>query len=210
MHITKKIIEFYKREGLGPKQYHFGDEHPRLETVIQEILAGQPGKRFLEIGFQSGGTAFPVIHVFEGEYSFFYTGVDNLQYHNAVSVELLKKYLHENGVRSDCWEFLVGDATKVLSGLKHPYDVILIDHYKPLYLDALKAILFTGLLKENGVILFHDVLDKAEQAWVDCSSLLHKFKFETEIRDDVPSGLAIARAQGPVKVSFWQRVFRRL
>lgn len=187
------LVSFYASRGLGRDRFWLGDEHPALERAALELLAGSPSMRVLEVGYQAGGFAAPVLEALHTEPGFHYTGLDSLVYQNAVPPGLLAEYLLERDVARDRFELVTSDAWDFLMTTSERFDLVLVDHVKGLYRRDLETILARGLVAGGGVILLHDVLAKAAAAWVDCVKVAERYGCSWEIRADVPAGLAIVR-----------------
>jgi len=189
------LIRFYLGHGLTADQFWFGHEHPMLEETALRLLAGRARARVLEIGYQAGGFAVPVITALHRTPGFDYTGLDSLAYPNAISSELLTEYLTLQGVAADRFRLLKVDAWDFLMTCGETFDLILIDHVKSLYPRELETVLVRRRVAEGGVVLLHDVLGKAKEAWVECAKISRKFGCPWQIDGDVPAGLAIVRAE---------------
>ena len=204
------LAAYYQAVGLDASQWHVGPEHPRLEEHAIEVLRARRGRRLLEIGYQAGGFAVPVITAMAGSDGFAYTGIDSGAYRNTVAGATIEGYLRQQGVDAD-YRFLTGDAGTMLHRLAgKQFDVILIDHFKPLYPREFRTILRLGLASADAHVLFHDVLGRAEREWVACRRLCDAFGFTWEIRDDVPGGLAVARRDAALPTGGPRRLAGRL
>jgi methyltransferase family protein len=184
------LQEYYVTLGLPPSRWHIGAEHPSLEQHAIARLGRMPGARVLEIGYQSGGFAVPVILAMHARRDFSYLGVDALVYGNAVEGDVIGRYLDAQGARR-CWEFRAGDAADVVRRLRGPFDLVLIDHDKRLYPRELLAVLRRGLVSRDGCVLLHDVLGKARAAWHDCAIIAAAHGHLAAVVPDVPGGLAV-------------------
>ena len=101
---------------------------------------------------QSGGFAVPVILVAARRERFAYTGVDNLEYTNAVPLRYIAAYLGLHGITRGL-RFFEGSAGPVVRAASSQlYDLILIDHYKPRYPIDLYALCSRGALSDDGAI----------------------------------------------------------
>ena len=195
------LAAYYESLGYGAESWHVGPEHPRLEEAALALLEHMPRKRVLEIGYQAGGFAVPVITAMGARPEFAYTGVDSGAYRNAVSGPVIERYLREREIPGS-YRFLTGDALAVLRTLRgQQFDLLLVDHYKPLYPREFRAILALGLASDSAYVLFHDVLGRAEREWEECKLLCEAFGFSWAIRADVPGGLAVARRDAAVRAS---------
>lgn len=188
----KTLREAYEECGLTTKQWHVGPEHPHLENFAIKLLRAMPRARVLEIGYQAGGFAVPVIVQMQERFDFVYVGVDAVAYSNSVPGDIIQKYLESEQV-TGAYTFHVSDSHAFLRRLSGQFDLILIDHYKPLYPREFYTLIKRQLIAPDGVVLFHDVLDRAESAWVVCKEMCELYGFATQIVDDVPGGLAVAR-----------------
>ena len=190
-----ELRDWYLRNGVNEGEFCIGPEHPAMENLAIQLLEKKPQKRVLEIGYQSGGFAIPVISKFGRIPGFHYTGIDNLQFHGnwqgGWNLSLLTKCLDEHEIPRTAYEFQQGDAKHFLCQCAEKYDLILIDHLKSLYVRELKTILQKKLIQPSGHILLHDVTKRAKQAWSDCKKWCESFGGTWEVHDEVASGLAV-------------------
>lgn len=194
--VIDDLADYYRQQGLTPSQWHIGAEHPELENHAIRILAGVGGPRILEIGFQAGGFAVPMILRFSSEAGFRYVGIDDLAYENAVDATLIEAYLRSRGATQGV-RFIVEDADRALVALDaEPFDLILIDHHKPLYSRDLATVLSRGLLKPGGFLLLHDMSQKASPFRDECEIVCRAHGRELMIVPSVPGGLAVASRSG--------------
>lgn len=124
-------------------------------------------------------------------------GIDNLSYRNAVRGELIEDFLVEQGVSPQKFQFLVGDASELLMATREKFDLILVDHLKTLYLRELRLIIAHQLLAEGGMIILHDVLQKAADQWNTCTRLCKRMGYTWELHPEIPSGAAVIHAKSP-------------
>jgi predicted O-methyltransferase YrrM len=186
------LEEYYSGLGYGPDQWHIGQEHPHLENFAIYLLKQLRTARVLEIGYQAGGFAVPLILEMRKRRDFHYVGIDNGAYPNAVDPQVIVDYLKLQNVTCD-FNFHRGDAKEVLGRLApQEFDLILVDHYKPLYFREFYEIASKRFLAPGGYILFHDVTQKAEKAWRQCKFICRAFGFSWQIVETVPGGLAVA------------------
>jgi len=194
-----ELVQHYRNEGLPDEAWHIGPEHPALERVALEVLETMVSHHVAEIGFQAGGFAVPIILALHREPGFRYVGVDNLAYTNSVRPTTIDSFLRTR-VTSGCYEFIQGDSTRFLKTLAPAsIDLVLLDHFKPLYERDLLVLCRRGVIKAGGVVLLHDVYSGAATAWRNCSHLVRTFGLEVDLRADVPSGLAILRIPSGVR-----------
>lgn len=188
------LAAYYESLGYSSQQWHMGSEHPALETYAIEQLRQMPNVRVLEVGYQAGAFAVPVILATHDRLGFEYVGIDSLEYPNAVNGRVIADYLSMQGV-SRGYRFAVGDADVFLKGLpdSQPFDLILIDHYKPLYTRELSTVLDRGLLRPGGLIFLHDALAKARQAWKECREIAATYGYQGTLNEEIPDGLGILR-----------------
>ncbi len=187
----KLLVDHYTEIGLPKDRWHIGAEHPSLEQFAVEWLKLNERSRVLEIGFQAGGFAVPVIIEMHHCKEFKYVGIDSLAYSNAVDGGMIGKYLAAQGI-PEVYEFRHGDAATQLHELAgQSFDLILIDHLKALYPRELETVLRQRTCAPGGIILLHDVLGRARWAWRYCRILAHLYGCTTEISSKVPEGLAI-------------------
>lgn len=191
--IHEKLREFYIARGLTADDFWIGSEHPALEDVALELLKPMASKSVLEIGYQAGGFAVPLIIENLHDPAFRYLGIDNLQYRNALSGGLIREFLLRHGANEDKFLFLQDDATGFLMRCTDRFDLILVDHVKRLYPEALRVILSRSLIARGGCILLHDVENKASEAWYSCVRICRAFGYQYELLPDVPEGLALLR-----------------
>jgi len=185
------LAEYYRGLGYTPDKWHIGQEHPHLENVAIRLLKQLRTARVLEIGYQAGGFAVPLILEMQERPDFLYVGIDNGAYPNAVHPLVIVNYLKLQKVTCD-FNFHRGDAKEVLGRLApQEFDLILVDHYKPLYFREFYEIASKGLIAPGGYILFHDVFEKAEKAWKECKLICWAFGFSWQIVDIVPGGLGV-------------------
>jgi predicted O-methyltransferase YrrM len=190
------LAAYYKELGLSEDAWHLGPEHPDLERLALRVLAESARARILEVGVQAGGFAVPVIAEAAGRSGFAYTGVDALQYTNAVPLRLIANYLEGQGIAGPL-RFVEADSTEVLRGLSaESFDLILLDHYKAKYPLDLYIVFARRLLSPGGTILVHDVLAHAAGAWTICERVCAAFGYTWTIDDEVPNGVAIVRKGG--------------
>jgi predicted O-methyltransferase YrrM len=193
------LEEYYRDLGIPDSHWHIGREHPSLEDYALRLLADLPQARILEVGYQSGGFAVPVILEMQGRTDFEYLGIDSLGYGNSVDGTTIARYLRDQGVTGG-YEFAVGDAGQYLKELPHrQFDLILVDHYKPLYARELLTIIRRRLTSPEGYILFHDILGEASGAWKDCTRVCNAYGYAWSIAREVPEGLALVRRNQEVQ-----------
>lgn len=189
------LSHYYLDLGLSPDQFCLGPEHPGLENLALEILGSFESHRVLEIGYQAGGFAVPLILELGNSRSFHYVGVDNLAYTNAVTGELVRSFLTEgHSLPEDRFEFHQTTAGKFLMKCEGQFDLILIDHLKKLYPRTLLLVFARQLLADDGAVLMHDVLDRAADPWRSCIRICSAFGYCWEIRDEVPGGVGVIRS----------------
>ncbi len=191
------LAEFYRAEGLSDDVWHVGAEHPSLENAALEILEEMTSCRILEVGVQSGGFAVPVVLAVAARRAFAYSGIDNLQFTNAVPLRLIESFLRHSGVTGPL-RFVEGDSTtELFRATPDSYDLILLDHYKPKYPLDLYLVFSRKLLSRGGIVLLHDVLTHAAPDWKICQQVCEAFGYVWTVRADVSQGLAIVRYAGP-------------
>lgn len=196
------LQEYYASLGLPEAAWHVGPEHPSLEELALRLLATTRQARILEIGVQSGGFAVPVVLATAHRRGFAYTGIDSLDYTNAVPLRLIADYLAARGVTQHL-RFMESDSTAALRALPpDSYDLILLDHYKPKYPVDLFEVLQRRLLNAGGAIVAHDVLAHAARDWQVCERVCRAFGYEWTIDTGVVNGAAIVRpgSQSPHRV----------
>ncbi len=185
------LAEYYAALGYTSDQWHIGLEHPYLENYALRLIERFPRARVLEIGYQAGGFAVPVILRMKNRPDFVYVGIDNGAYANSVDSSVIADYLRSYQVACQ-YTFYNGDAGKILPRLvPQGFDLILVDHHEPLYPREFYTIVSRGLIVSGGVVLFHDVFQKAEKAWKECELICRAFGFSSQIVDDIPGGLAV-------------------
>lgn len=187
------LQQYYARLGLPEEAWHIGPEHPSIENLAIRLLATTRQARILEVGVQSGGFAVPVILSSAHRAGFSYTGVDSLDYTNAVPLRLIAEYLATRGITQNL-RFIESDSTAALRTLvAHSFDLILLDHYKPKYPLDLYEVCARDLLNADGVIVLHDVLGHAASEWDTCERVCRAFGYEWTIDSDVVNGAAVIR-----------------
>jgi len=205
------LSEYYRAEGILPGKWHIGAEHPKLEEYALEVLRTLPRARVLEIGFQAGGFAVPVIKAMHARPDFLYVGVDSLVYDNAVPGDLIAAYLKSEGITS-VYRFLQTDAQSFLSKSQvEEFDLILIDHFKPLYPEDLLTTVRNGLLSPYGAILMHDVLGEARAVAPLCEVIARAYGYSWTVTAIVPAGLAVLRREsglGGHSISLFKGIWR--
>jgi predicted O-methyltransferase YrrM len=191
------LAEYYESLGYPPSRWHVGAEHPALEEYAVSFLRSLPRARVLEIGYQAGGFAVPLILALRNRPDFTYVGIDSMAYGTAVDGGVIAGYLEHEGVKGT-YEFAVGDAGEFLRKRATPdFDLVLIDHDKRLYPRELHTLLRRRLVSEEGCVLMHDVLGKARRVWKDCAAIAHACGFDYSIVAEIPEGLAVVkRRQG--------------
>ena len=187
----QELINYFERIGLTSEQYWIGPEHPRLERFALNLLTERSGKQVLEIGFQAGGFAVPIIEAMQSETGFAYTGVDDGRYVNAVTGPTLTDYLIGRDTVAEVFRFIDSDARDYLLSCDRQFDLILLDHAKPLYPRELRLLLSRNIISPGGVILLHDIEDKASGVWPDCLTLVERFGCTTSLHPEIPAGLAV-------------------
>lgn len=193
--MTIDLNGWYLRNGVHEGEFCVGPEHPAMENLAISFLEGRSTKRVLEIGYQSGGFAIPIITQLAKFPGFHYTGIDNLEFHSnrpgGWNLSHLSSCLDEFEVPKTAYDFHTGDAKEFLARCREKYDLILIDHLKALYVRELRAILQRKLVQPTGCLLLHDVNKRADQAWEDCKKWCQCFHCSWTVHDDVASGLAV-------------------
>lgn len=189
------LDEYYEGLGFPKGSWHVGGEHPYLERYAIRLLQGMARARVLEVGYQAGGFAVPVILTMRDRPGFSYVGIDSLAYENAVEGEVIVRYLHEQGV-TGCYQFVTGDAGEFLSRVeRQKFDLVLIDHHKSVYPRECRTLMKRELVSREGCILFHDVLGKARDAWKECIPIVRAWGYSWMIADEVPAGVAVVRRE---------------
>lgn len=201
------LEEYYKRLGYPESRWHIGPEHPRLEEYAICLLETLPRARVLEVGYQAGGFAVPLILRCHSRPDFEYLGVDSMAYKNAVDGNVIASYLNSVGVTSR-YRFVIGDAGRFLKIPTQQFDLVLLDHEKRLYSREFLTIARQQLLSHEGYILFHDVSGKARAAWKVCTTIAQVYGYSWSVVQDVPGGLAVMRRSTPHQAvtSFLQRL----
>lgn len=187
-----ELAAYYEALGYPPSRWHIGAEHPLLEEYAIRLLGAPPRARVLEVGYQAGGFAVPLIMAMHRRPGFAYVGVDSMAYGSAVEGRVISRYLAQHGV-AGCYEFAECDAHAFLRAVSPPFDLVLIDHDKRLYPRDLRTVLQRDLVSPTGVVLLHDVLGKARRVWQDCLVIARRYGWSPEIVDEVPEGLAVLR-----------------
>lgn len=204
------LAEYYAKLGLPPNKWHIGPEHPHLENYALKLLKQLSRAYVLEIGYQAGGFAIPVILEMKDYRNFNYVGIDNGAYPNSVEPLILDNYLKSYQVMGK-YTFYWGDAKEILKGLKHQkFDLILLDHAKQFYAREFYTLISKDMLSLDGYILLHDVLEKAEPAWKECEWICRSFNFTWQIVEDIPGGLAVVKRNLGTLIDsrFYQLSFR--
>src|SRR5262245_55480788 len=131
--VHEALARHYQNEGLPDEAWHIGPEHPALERAALEVLETLVGRHIVEIGFQAGGFAVPIIFALYRDPRFRYVGVDNLAYTKSVRPDAIERFLRPR-VTPGCYEFIESDSTRFLK-TREPasVDLVLLDHFKPLY-----------------------------------------------------------------------------
>lgn len=189
-----ELAAYYQALGYAPSRWHIGAEHPMLEEHAVRLVGERPRARVLEVGYQAGGFAVPVILALHARPGFAYVGVDSMAYGSAVGAAVIGKYLAERGVTSG-YEFVASDAGPFLRRVPPAFDLVLIDHDKRLYPRDLRTVLRRDLVSADGLVLLHDVLGKARRVWHDCLAIARAYGWSPQIVDEVPEGLAVLRRQ---------------
>jgi predicted O-methyltransferase YrrM len=192
--IHRDLGEHYLSAGLSPEQFWFGPEHPALEERALRLLRERPSQRVLEIGYSAGGFAVPLISALHASPTFAYCGLDSLVYPNAVARAHVETFLAARGVPAERYRFVIADAWDGLMRSHDVYDLVLIDHVKGLYPRELTTLYARDLVAPGGIVLLHDVCEKAAEAWKTCSALCDAFGWTWTVDETVPAGLAIVRA----------------
>ena len=91
--IRNALARHYQKEGVPDDAWHIGPEHPALERAALEVLETLVGRHVVEIGFQAGGFAVPIIFALHRDPRFRYVGVDNLAYTNSVRPATIEEFL---------------------------------------------------------------------------------------------------------------------
>jgi predicted O-methyltransferase YrrM len=194
--LRAQIAEFYSRLGLHPDAWHIGPEHPALEQLGIAISERLAQNRVLELGVQSGGFTIPVALATHGRPGFSYTGVDSLEYTNAIPLRHVEAFLRQSGVTTSV-RFFESDSTPVLRRAPAgAFDLILMDHYKPKYPLDLYVIFSRSLLSADGRIILHDVLAHAAPEWEVCKRICQAFGYGWTLHPEVPQGAAVVARQG--------------
>lgn len=190
---VQTLQQYYASLGLPEEAWHVGPEHPSIEELAIRLLATTRHARILEVGVQSGGFAVPVILASANRPGFAYTGIDSLDYTNAVPLRLIADYLATRGITQNL-RFIESDSTAALRTLPaKAFDLILLDHYKPKYPLDLHEVCARGLVSDDGVIVLHDVLGHAASEWTVCERVCRSFGYDWAIDSDVVNGAAIVR-----------------
>ena len=159
------------------KQIYVGPEHPRLEMFVIALSRLTGASNILEVGYLCGGLMFPVVqHLARRGSNWRYVGIDleaelgaegELYY----ASELIPQVLETSGVDfRDNLFFLIGDAEEVIrTRLKEiasdEFDLIIIDHAKPLYPSCYRALLDLGYVGARTPVVFHDIFSYAKHEW---------------------------------------------
>jgi predicted O-methyltransferase YrrM len=190
---SQTLQQYYASLGRPEEAWHVGPEHPSIEDLAIRLLATTRQARILEVGVQSGGFAVPVILASAHRSGFAYTGIDSLDYTNAVPLRLIADYLATRGI-TQTLQFIESDSTTGLRTLQpNSFDLILLDHYKPKYPRDLYEVCMRDLLSDDGVIVVHDVLGHAANEWKVCERVCTAFGVQWTIDAGVVNGAAIIR-----------------
>ncbi len=201
------LAEYYAELGYGEDTWHVGPEHPYLENYALDVLAGMPRARVMEIGYQAGGFAVPVILGMQDHPDFTYTGIDDGSYVNSVDGSAIAGYLKSQQVKG-CYTFHTGDAGYFLETLDwQQFDLILIDHHKLLYPREFSILINRGMISSGGYVFFHDVLAKAAWVWKECQLMCRAHGSSWQIIEEVPAGLAVVKRNARDSVGTpWSRL----
>ncbi len=187
------LSEYYVQLGYEPQKWHIGPEHPFLENYAIRLLNKMPSARVLEIGYQSGGFAVPLILSQSGRPDFSYTGIDSLSYDNAVGPRIIAEHLLSLGM-TDGYQFLTAESNSFLrQHCSSGYDLILVDHLKQWYPRELLTILSHDLIAAEGYVLLHDIAGRASAFEADCRRIALAYSYEWSTTDEVPEGLAVVK-----------------
>jgi predicted O-methyltransferase YrrM len=128
-----------------------GPEHPAYAFCLDRLVRFIKPKRVLEVGFQSGGSAWGLLNSLPPDSTFF--AVDNEDSEHAVGAwEDFRTVIRHPGAR-----YCKADIHWLIPLLgRKPYDLIHLDHYKQDYLPTLKALMERGLIGECTVVAMHD------------------------------------------------------
>ena len=205
------LSEYYQGLGYPGSRWHIGREHPHLEEYAIRLLHGMPRAKVLEVGYQAGGFAVPVILAMRGRPDFTYLGIDSMAYENAVGGKVIAQYLRDHDVIG-CYEFVERDAGEFLARMPlQQFDLVLIDHSKSLYPREFRTLVRRGLVSPYGYTMFHDVLGEAREVWRDCVVIARSSGYSWSIVSEIPEGLAVVRQEGlPQGITWLQCVERHL
>jgi predicted O-methyltransferase YrrM len=186
------LKEYYRSLGYPESRWHIGPEHPHLEDYAIRLLETLPRARVLEVGYQAGGFAVPLILRCHSRPDFEYLGIDSLTYKNAVDGNVIAGYLSSLGITSR-YQFATGDAGKLIRVSTREFDLVLLDHEKRLYPREFLTIARRQLLSREGYILFHDVSGRAHTAWKVCTTIAQVYGYSWSVVQGIPGGLAVIR-----------------
>lgn len=127
-----------------------GAEHPDYARYLHFLVRRTGAQRLLELGFQSGGSAYGLATGLEK--GGLLIGIDNEDSENAkdAMADFLELFPHLPV------QPLVGNSHELLPTLTGPFDIIHFDHYKECYLPDLKWMLASGFFHKNTIAVFHD------------------------------------------------------
>lgn len=153
---------------------YVGPEHPVLETFAISLAKTIRARKVLEVGYQCGALSFALVeHLARNNEHWSYYGIDieeiyanELCYASSLVPEMLDRMGINHGGRL---RFYWGDARQIVPKLadieKVPFDLVLIDHDKPLYLTCYESLLDSGLIAPNAPVVFHDIYTYAKVEW---------------------------------------------
>jgi catechol O-methyltransferase len=170
-----------------------GDEKgPMLEEIVRAVGAGA---RVLELGSFVGYSAILMARHLGSEGRLVSIDV------NELSSRVAREMAELAGV-ADRTEFLTGKSSERIAELAEPFDVVFLDHWKPLYRGDMERILARELLRPNAVVIADNVGplfgDNEYVAWMQSRSDFASEYVESHIEyQDIEDGVLVSRRLGP-------------
>ncbi len=124
---------------------------PEKGPLLREITSRLPAKaRVLELGAYCGYSSIMMAMTLPGQASIL--SVEK----NATSVAVARDNIAFAGL-ADRITILQGSSSDVIPTLDGPFDLVFIDHWKPLYLPDLQAIERHGLIRSGSIVVADNV-----------------------------------------------------
>ncbi len=194
---SQYITDMKQRITSAGNQFHIGSEHPLFSGYISHVLSMNNIRTCLEVGYQCGGLTIPSAKaLIEKNKNTTYFGLDKQDDANSKgNHRFIFDYLKEKGVDVERIHLYIGDANELIEtcfsecSADFFFDMVIIDHAKPLYQPCFELLDEKALISEESIIFFHDIFTYARKEWNSLKNIPGYYWIEIPLID---GGLGLA------------------